>query len=405
MKPAIAAAWMLSIALAVGITWFTVRDSGPADFDADAKVTFLEVFGELDPLRRASLLSQALADFGPDDVPQLLEAIELRRMGIVWEEIRLIMVAWTSFDPEGAWEWANAGESSWRPTLIDQAIYGWAYHDGRTARRVLEAIEDPEQQLRFRSAMIDGWLRSADKEGVSDYIANFEDVRRRGRLVFMLAGEIMMAKGREGSMRWVESFPDDAPNEFKTGIFHHISKMIAVDDPLFAANWFLEHRTRSYTVGALEGIARRWSQHHDRPALFEWLLALNTEGIREGEIEAAIKAGFRTWMQVDPESAQAWLDSVLPNPGLDAAVIEAATNNLPKSPDIAMKWVVRIADESARNSLGVRIGRRWREIDEQAVRAWLAESDLSDNAKQQILDAPPSLGELNLAPKAAAGNP
>jgi hypothetical protein len=96
---------------------------------------------------------------------------------------------------------------------------------------------------------------------------------------------------------------------------------------------------------------------------------------------------------------------VLPNPGLDAAVIEAATNNLPKSPDIAMKWVVRIADESERNGLGVRIGRRWHENDAQAASAWLAESDLSDNAKQQILEAPASRIELNLAPKAAAGNP
>ena len=403
MKPVIAVLWILSIALAVGLTRFADPDRG----GSESRPPFEEVFAEFDPLQRALLISRSLQDFGPDALPELQNALEDRKMGIVPEEVRLIMLAWARFDAPGAYAWAREGPTNWRATLTDEAIYAWAYYDGPAAVRMMEEIEDPEFKVRLRQNIIEGWLRGDDKEGVSNYIANFPEVKRRGRLFFLLAGEIMMAKGADGAMRWTEAIPDDAPNRLKLSMFHHIAKMVASDDPVRAMEWFLANRTRPYSEGALSGIMRRWVQHHDRPAAFEWLLAMSSDGIRAGERVDAISIGFRSWIQIDPKAAQAWLVAALPNPALDPAIEEAVKRLLPSAPDSALAWAQRLDNESERHAQSVRVGIRWRSKDPEAFNEWLKENDLPEETRQKILGAPPQRSARMTVnpPSAAAGKP
>ncbi len=403
MKPVIAVLWILSIALAVGLT----RLAGPDQGGSEPSPSFDEAFAEFNPLRRAYLISRSLEDLGPENLPELLRVLEDRNMGIVPEEVRLVMVAWARFDAPGAYAWAQEGPKNWRAVLTDQAIYAWAYHDAPAAVRVVEEIEDLEVMARRRQSVIEGWLRSDDKEGVSEYIANFPDMKRRGRLIFLLAGEIVMAEGRDGAMRWTEALPDDAPNQLKLGLFHNVAKMVASDDPVRAAEWFLAHRTRPYSEGALAGIARRWVQHHDRPAAFEWLLAMSSDGLRAGERADAITHGFRSWIQIDPEAAQLWLLSMLPNPALDPAIRETVKRLLPSEPDVALTWAQRFGDEAERNAQSVRVGIRWRNKNPESFDAWVKESDLPEEVQQKILAAPVSgirMPPVNPKP-AAAGKP
>jgi hypothetical protein len=401
VKPVIAVLWILSIALAVGLTRLADTDGGGSDLSP----SYGEAFDEIDPLQRAYLISSSLQDLSSDRLPELLEALTIHRMGIVNEEVRLVMLAWARFDPLGAYEWALEGPKNWRATLTNQAMFAWAYHDGPSALRMLEEIEDPELKLRLRSAVVDGWMRSDDKEGATEYIANFPELKRRGRLFFLFAGEIMMAMGTEGSMRWVDTLPDDAPNQVKLGIFHHIAMMVATEDPVTAAEWFYENRTRSFTEGALSGIARRWVQHHERPPAFEWLLAMDSDGLRAGERADALSDAFRSWMQIDPEVAQAWLLAQLPNPALDSASMEAAKRLVPTDPDKAMEWALRVKDEAERRTLLIRAGKKWREKDPEAFSAWLQENELPEEIRQRILTAPQGpRGKMRPKP-AAAGKP
>ena len=406
MKPAIAVLWILSLALAVVLS----RLADPDRAGSESSPTIDEAFGEFDPLQRAYLMSHALHDLDSDDLPALLKVLEDRNMGIVAEEVRLIMLAWARFDAPGAYEWAREVPRSWRETLITHAMYAWAYHDGPAAMRAAEEIEDSEFKEQMKHNALQGWLRGDDKQGVSDYIANYPDVKRRGRLYFLLAGEIVMTEGLDAAMRWVESLPDDAPNNLKLGSFNNVAKMLAGEDPVRATEWYLAHRTRPYSAEALTGIARRWVQHHDRPAAFEWLLAMSSDGIRAGERGDAIAAGFRAWMQADPEAAQAWLLTKLPNPALDPAIKEALKRLLSQDPGASMAWAQRFDDEAERHAQSLRVGIRWRGQDPEAFDDWLKESDLPEEIRWKILAArapAPARGvRKNTPPKpAAAGKP
>ena len=381
MKPVIAVLWILSIALAIGLT----RLAGPDRVGSEPSPSLDEAFSEYDPLRRTYLISSSLQDFGPDDLPELLRVLVDRREGIAPEEVRLFMLAWARFDGAGAYAWAREAPKGWQGTLTGAAMFAWAYHDGSAAIATFEEAEDNEGKAVLRQRAIDGWMRSDDKQGVYEYLSTTPDFTRRGHFYFLLVGEVMMREGKDATMRWVEGLPDDTSNQSKNALFNIVAKMVASDDPVRAAEWFLEHRTRPYSKRALTGIARRWVQHNDRPAAFEWLLAMNTDGIREGERDDAIAGGFRTWIQSHPDAAQQWLLSTLPNPALDPAIKEAVKRLLPTDPGVSMAWVQRLDDEAERNTESVRVGIRWRGRDSEAFDDWLRESDLPEEVRQEIL--------------------
>jgi hypothetical protein len=311
-----------------------------------------------------------------------------RRMGIVPEEVRLFMLAWARFDAPGAYAWASEGPAGWQETLTDQAIYAWAYYDGPAAMSAAEETEGPKRIEALKQQALNGWMRSDDKHGVTDYIANYPDGKRRGRLYFLLGGEVAMREGNDAAMRWVEALPDDSPNNLKRGVFGVVAKIVAGDDPLRAADWFVAHRTRPYSGKALDGIMRRWVQNQDPLAAFEWLLALSSDGLRAQDRGNAIKAGFRKWIQLDREAAQSWLLSALPNPALDPAVLEALKILLQKDPGAAIAWAQRLDDEALRHSESVRVGIRWRGKDSEAFDDWLKENELPEETRQKILAAP-----------------
>ncbi len=384
MKPVIAVLWIVSIALAVGLT----RLAGPDRAGSEAVPSLDEAFGEFDPLRRAYLMSWAFQDFGPDDLPELHQVLVDRRIGIVPEEVRLFMLAWSRFDGRAAYTWASEGPTGWRKTLMQQAAYAWGYYDGPAALAAVMEIEDPKLQTEIRQRALEGWMRSEDKLGFVDYLANLEDGRVRGRFLFLLGAEVAMREWVEGAMRWVEALPDDAPYKMKASVFKTVAKIVAEKDPDLAKQWYLAHRTRPYSDEALQGIARRWVQHHDRPSAFEWLLSLSAEELHEGELDDAIAAGFRSWMQMDPEPAQEWLRSMLPNPALDPAIVEAVKRLLPADPGASMAWALQLDDAKKRKQESIRVGIRWREKEPEVFAAWLAEHDLPEGVRKKILEAP-----------------
>jgi hypothetical protein len=335
------------------------------------------------------LVSHSLQDFGSDKLPELLRALVEHRTRP--EELRLVMLAWARFDAPGAYAWARKeAPMGARQSLTDQAMYAWGFTDGPAAMRLVDEIEDPELQGRLRTKAMDAWMRSDDRQGVTEYIASHPKARRRARFMLLLSGEVVKSDGLDEAMRWVESIPDDAERDMKLALFQNVAKLVAAADPELAADWFLAHRTRPYTEGALAFIIRRWVQRHPkrRPEAFEWLLAMSSDGIREGEREDAVGAGFRSWMQIDPDAAQQWLLTALPNPVLERAVNEAFRRLLPTDAGAAMAWVQQLEDESVRHTQSVRVGVRWRGEDRVAFDEWLGKNDLPEETRQEILAAP-----------------
>ena len=387
MKPAFAGLWILTLAAAIAVGWF--GRSRREAWELARVASFQEALAERDELERAYRMSAFLRTMGPAELPGAIAALEAQNIGVTREEVRLFMLAWSRFDAPGAFAWARAWPTQWTDTLSEEAIYAWGFREPRAALRALEA-EDPQLQARLQHSLLEGWLHGDERAGASGYIAAISDGRRRQRLTFLLAGETMR-DGSEALMRWAESVPEDAPNDFKRGAFYQASALVARAEPRRAAEWFEANRTRPYSAGSLEVIARRWAEYQDPPALFEWLRSLPSEGERAGEREDAVAAAFGVWLRKAPEAAEAWLASTGPGPSRDPAIAELVRTRSASSPASAVEWAARIQDESQRWRSTLLAGRAWQRQDPEAVSAWLAGSDLPEDAKQAILAAPPAV--------------
>lgn len=395
MKAALALLWILSLVAAFGLARLTLPERAPRGADG-----FRAALEEPDPLERSYRLSAALRELGPDDLPAILEEFEARESRLGREEVRLLMLAWTRFDAPAAFAWARDRPTLWKQTLMDEAISAWGFRDGRAALGALEGIEDAELEARLRGLLLTGWMRSDAREGIDTYLAELANARQRNRLTMVLTGEIMK-QGAPAVMRWAEALPEDLPNEFKRLAFFHAASVVAQEDPRRAAAWFEVHRTRPYTEQTLEGIALAWAQHHDPPALFEWLKSLDGAGARPGEVSEAMLFGYRAWQRRAPEEAEAWLRSALPHPELDSAVAHQVRRTSQSSGRSAIEWAALIQDQEVRQrSLQLAAG-MWLREDPEAARAWLEQSDLPEASKRAILSGPPALARRRPAPSPA----
>jgi hypothetical protein len=401
---ALALLWILTLAGAFAAGRLAIpRAEGPA---LESVASFETALALRDELERAHRMGAFFRALGPEELPGALSALEARNVGFTREETRLLMLAWTRFDAPAAFAWARAWPTQWRNALMEEAVYAWGFRDARSALRELEEMEDGELRARLHSALLEGWLHGADRSGASEYVAAVEDPRRRRRLAFLLAGETLR-DGPDALVRWAESVPEDAPNDFKRGAFYHAAVMLAQVDPERAARWYEAQRARPFTRGALDGIARRWAAHHDAPALFAWLRALPALPERPDEIADAIRAGLRAWVQKAPEEAEAWLAAELPDPALDPAIVEVVRARARSEPASAVEWAARIADESARGKQMAVAFRSWQRQDPEAARAWLERSELPADVREAIERGapPPAAGARAAVLRSAGGEP
>jgi hypothetical protein len=301
------------------------------------------------------------------------------------EEVRLLMLAWARFDAPGAFAWAMAWPTPWQQVLRQEAAFAWGRMDGPAAIRAIEALEDEELVAELRPSVMEGWIRGPDQTGVAAHVAAVEDVRRRRRLTFLMAAE-MRTHGEEAVQRWVESLPDDLPNDFKMGAFYHATITLARTDPRAAAAWHQRHWDRRYSLGSAPGIARMWTQYHDAPAFLDWVRALPAPDEERREDRAkTVEDGFRLWLMRDAAEAEAQLRAALPDPLLDPAIQLMVRRSGDSDPAAAVAWAERIEDETRRRRSLQVAADAWVRNDPAGARAWVTGEDVPDDLRARVL--------------------
>ena len=298
--------------------------------------------------------------------------------------VRLFMFAWTRFDAPGAFATARDWPTQWSSVLMKGAMHAWGFTDGRAALAASERIEDEELRESLQMELLSGWVASHDRLGASEFAATLSKPRRRNRLALRLAAEAMR-DGPDAVIAWEDAVPVDAPNDFKKAVFGRAAAVLARLDPERVKPWYESRMHRPYTRGGLSGIASKWAQYHDTNALIAWIESLPSETVREAERVEAIRQAFLIWAVKAPVEAATWLESASPGPLRDKAIDMFARAINDTSPAEALRWAGQIADEKLRRRRTLKYTRRWFAEDPEAASAWLAEADLPDAWRYQIL--------------------
>jgi hypothetical protein len=328
---------VIFVAVALALSFWLGRATAPVlESELASVASFRRSLEDPDWLTRSHRFSSFLVGLNPENLPDALEALEPQLRWLRTEEFRVFMLAWSRFDPRGAFEQAQAWPARVRRTASGAAMYAWGYRNPLEAVRELSAVEDTESQALLAARLLTGWAHSEYRDSASVYIAELPESPTRRRYITTLVWEISK-EGPEVLMRWAEGVPDDPPR-VKQAVFVEATGTLAGVDAPSTARWLQGQLDRDYTDDALPVLAGAWATS-DAPAAMSWLLELPAGKPRD----TAVRVGFRAWFNRSPAEAERWLRSASPAPAVDPAVRFMMEKTRGDKPKVAREWATRIA--------------------------------------------------------------
>jgi hypothetical protein len=331
--------WIAAIfvALALALSFWLGRATAPVlESELASVASFKRSLEDPDWLTRSYRFSSFLVGLNPENLPDAVEALEPHLRWLLTDEFRIFMLAWSRFDPRGAFEQAQAWPPRVHRLAGGAAMYAWGFRNPLEAVRELSSVEDTEFQAFLAARMLAGWAHGEYRDSASEYIASLPDSQIRRRYLTTLVWEISK-ESPEALMRWAEDVPDDLPR-VKRDVFQETAGTLAGVDAPSAARWLRGHLDHDYANGALVVLAGAWATS-DAPAAMSWLAGLPAGKQRN----TAVRAGFRVWFNRSPEDAERWLRSASPAPVVDSAVRFMVERTRDEKPEIARKWAARIS--------------------------------------------------------------
>lgn len=304
MRPTAIAALLLALAAGFGLGRWTAPRS---DWELSTLATLRWALEDPDWLSRSYRMSGYLQTLGPDNLPEALALVESKLPWLATDEIRLFMLAWSRFDPQGALERTLGWEHPFDRNGAGAAIYAWAFRDPRAALAALQSLHESELRRFMETRLVAGWVHGPHKESASEYIASLPEGSRRLSFLAMLTWELSK-QGPDAVMRWAEAVPGSDPR-FRAAAFFQAAKTLAGIDPSTTAEWLEYHMGLDPTLveGAVRAAARSWVAS-DGPAAMAWLAGLPESESRQRALEET----WRAWLRRDPDAAGAWLDAEAP---------------------------------------------------------------------------------------------
>lgn len=292
------------------------------------------------------------------------------------------MLAWGRIDPGAGFEHADSWPQNMREMARAAGFYALAYHDPDGAIAALDALETRIERQQLRHQLVTGWAARKDKRGLGTWIENLPESQSRQRYTGILA-RAYLRDDPDALLAWADSVAVDANDGYKATAFLKAANALAHQYPLRARDWVEGQIENDYARRVAPVVVRHWAQR-DAKAALDWSVELTDREDRD----RAVGNAFRQWVNDEPKTAKDWLRANTPNPNLDAAVRVVVQQTTPKSMERAIEWAERTSDPEKREKSLTDLALRWRRQDQEAADAWLAQADLSDEARKKITEAP-----------------
>jgi hypothetical protein len=345
-----------------------------------------------DPYARARSLGALLPTLGPEAVPEVQRALDEFRLDLGAVEFELLLRFWASQEPAEATAWTFKHASPlYRIAAARTVIEIWAAADPAAAVVAVESAtaEASEDVARVgQLALVQGWFRT-DRPGLEKYIYGLGSGVKRQRSLFAYVLALAAAEGSDAAMRWGESIPEDDPR-YKLEVYRQLMSALTWAD-MPAAGRFCDAHCDGPFGKALRNVLVRTRLRSGEYGgdVVEWVARVPERGEEQrANKRHSLWVAYATWAYRDRESALDWMvqkiaEAEEPEPWVRFLYAEYARQLAADSPEEAIQWAERVEDEADRELTLVRIARFWRTQDEEAAEAWLSQSSLSEQAREQ----------------------
>ena len=262
-----------------------------------------------------------------------------------------VLPAWTSQDPEGAWQWFQK-TARIQLNFDSRGMHNGALKEmfttmgrGDFARGLQRTNELQDIDLNNACLGLSEGARTLDErllliarvDAIPDTRAR-DDVRKS---VF----SVWAGNKPEEAKGYVESLADPAA---RSAVAQHVGLgLLATQEPAKAADWWLGHTTDADRSSALKQIAQRWAE-------------------------------------IDLVGTAEWLGKQGNGPEVDGAKNLFAALAARRAPETAIEWASAINDEAKRIEAVRMTYRLWRQQNTADADAWLAKSRLTASQRQAV---------------------
>jgi hypothetical protein len=354
--------------------------------DTEILIALSRAANDPNPITRSQVFSDLLEKLNPENLEAVLEVYQNMPMGFEsMHEYRLLMYAWGKFDAPSAIEYVN-GRNLGRGGAFAAtgAMEGWASQNPQAAIEWNKAQENQRAAKIYNFGIVRG-LASHDVTQAADYVTTLEDGWEKSRMVGVLTSQFLK-EGFSSARNWAENLEDE---NFKSSAFSNLSRQQARDNPNEVAAWLKDHAGQKYSEDSFDELGENWGRQ-DPVAAIEYFETLpDGEGRRQGMLEVV-----EAWSRKDSEATENWLreqsQSGQPVSELDEAIGEYAREISRENGEKAMDWAVAIQDEEVKEKTIARVGQNWMRQDEEAAKAWLPNSGLTEEMQKTIATPPQS---------------
>ena len=345
-----------------------------------------ELVADPDGYARARNLGTLLPTLGPGSVPAVKQALaDAAALEMGAAEFELLMRYWAAHAPADAGLYALAqAPRGYRVAAIYAAVVPWAIANPQEALETVAvwSREGGDGGAAAETALVRGWYLSG-KPGLEQYMRGLGAGIPRQRALSAYAVAVIRKRGVSAIVEWVESLPEDRGDEtYQREAFRNVAAALVPFDLAAATRFCDAHCDGPRGSDLRTEIAGRWALD-DAPAALEWL----GSGPESQKLAFAIRVTYALWGNRDRAAAVRWMREKTagePPAWLEPAYPVYARLLGRESPTEGLAWAARLAAEDERKFATIDIARYWRQRDEVAAEAWLAQSPLSPEILDKI---------------------
>lgn len=346
-------------------------DRATASGPADRKARLESIVRGENPLERNRALLAFINQLGPGDFEEAVA--HFRSLGITDSrtgEYALLLTAWGQADPVAALTYAK--ENTRNGFAQDTILTAWGSTDPEAAVRWAQANHEGDGPNPFLAGIIRGLVES-DPARATELMSGMPRSEERGKaLDFVLPH--LLREGNQATRDWIASIGDEA---LKAGAMLRAAPQLALTDPAGTASWLLANPSEA-TDRRMDDVYSAWARQDSQAAQ----VSLST--LPAGDVRSnALRGIVSSVATEDPRAAVSLMDQY-PADVNDRVVQNFVWHSFGSDPSIAASQIGRIADVGQRDRMYRRTLEAWIERDPATAQAWIQSNPLPESVQNHL---------------------
>lgn len=324
------------------------------------------------PLERNRALLAFLDQLAPGDFEEAVG--HFRSLGITEDrmgEYSLLLTAWAQADPLTALAYA---EKNTRGGFAqDTILTSWAATDPDAAIRWAQSKYEGDGANPFMPGIIRGMVET-NPARATELLTSMPRSEERGKALDYLLPHLLQ-KGPDATRDWIATLTDEA---LKNGAMLRTAGQMAMTDPAGTAEWLLANPSDA-TRRRMDDVYSAWAKN-DKQAALNSFSALPAGELRSNALRGVVSSVAAE----NPKAAVLMMDQY-PNDVNDRVVQHFIWHSFDSDPSTAAGQIARITNEGQRDRMYQRALGAWIDRDPTSAQAWIQSHVLPEAVQAELL--------------------